>query len=1108
MRTAIFSLFVILSLGLNSSSAHFSSAFQDKDDQPTEQKDDAPQEQAEPDDKEEEKEDDKEEAADIDPANLAALKFRSIGPALMSGRIADIAIDPKNPNLWYVAVGSGGVWKTNNAGTTWDPIFDKYASYSIGCVTIDPNNNNHIWVGTGENVAGRHAGFGDGVYFSSNAGKSFKNMWLKKSEHISKIAIHPEDSQTIFVASQGPMWSMGGERGLYKSTDAGATWKNVLAGGDYTGVTDVVINPDNPEIMFAATYQKHRTVWALMAGGPESGVHRSTDGGETWSEVGGIPGGDKGKISLAISPQNSEVVYATVELPQRTGGFFRSEDGGVNFKKMSDYVGGGTGPHYYQEIWCDPHRFDSIYHANVVMGRSDDGGKNFEGIGNRTKHVDNHALAFHPTDPNTIVVGCDGGVYVSHDRGETYRFVSNLPLTQFYKLALDNDYPFYNVVGGTQDNNTQYGPAATNRRQGITNRDWRVVIGGDGHDCAIDPTDPNIIYGESQQGYLRRYDRRTGETVSIRPQPGKGETDLRFNWDSPIEISFHDNKRLYFGSRMLHRSDDRGDSWTAISPDLSRNQNRLQLEIMGRFWGIDDSWDLFAMSAYNNITSIGESPLDENLIYVGTDDGLIQVTEDGGENWRKIDLISGLPEMAFVNDIKACRHDADTVFVCCDNHKYGDYKPYILKSTDRGETWEHIAQGLPENHLCWRIIQDHEKPGLLFLGTEFGVFASLNGGDKWFKFSNGLPTISFRDLEIQRRENDLVGATFGRGFYVLDDYSPLREATAELFEENDFHLFAIKEVKQFPQADFLGGPRGSQGNGFYIADNPAYGAVFTWFSKMEYKKASAKRKEAEKAAAKAGEAVPFPTIDDLNKESQDSAPQLVFSIQDSSGNLIQTVKNDLSKGMHRVSWNLRNFENVQVPAGQYSVSVDKVHHGEVTSLSEAMEFAVVRCIEPTLEVADRSEVIEYFKEVGEFQDTLRDATTRFSSAKDDLEKVESAIQGADEPHYELVKQHRELLLEWNQLNGVLTGDNSLKQKVGSPSSPTIQQMLRNAFGPIRSLNAPTQTHKNSFEIAKEMYIEVQPQLAEFVEKVDDFVESAREAGIHGLPKSEIQPIER
>ena len=843
----------------------------------------------------------------IDSSQLSGMSFRSIGPALMSGRIADIAVDPSNPNTWYVAVGSGGVWKTVNAGTTWTPIFDNYASYSIGCVTIDPNHHNRIWVGTGENVAGRHAGFGDGIYMSENGGGSFKNMGLKETEHISKIVVHPRNSNIIYVASQGPMWSSGGQRGLYKSSDGGKSWELILSKGEYTGVTDVIVNPDNPNLIFAATYQKHRTVWALMAGGPESGIHRSTDGGKTWSEVtSGIPGGAKGKISLAFSPQKSNVVYATIELPQREGGFFRSEDNGVNFSRMSDYVGGGTGPHYYQEIWCDPHQFDSIYHANVVLGRSDDGGVNFEGIGNRNKHVDNHAVAFHPTDPNTVIVGCDGGIYVSHDRCATYRYVSNLPLTQFYKLALDNDYPFYHVVGGTQDNNTQYGPTATNRAQGIANRDWRVVIGGDGHDCAIDPEDPNIIYGESQQGFLRRYDRRTGETVDIRPQPGKGESDLRYNWDSPIEISFHDHKRLYFGSKRLHRSDDRGNSWTAISPDLSRNQNRLTLEIMGGFWSIDDSWDLFAMSQYNNITSIGESPLDENLIYIGTDDGLIQVTEDGGQNWRKIDLISGLPEMAFINDIKACRHDVDTVFACFDNHKYGDYKPYVMKSSDRGHTWEMITEGLPENHLCWRVIQDHENAGLLFLGTEYGVYATVDGGQNWFKFSHGLPTISFRDLEIQRRENDLVGATFGRGFYVLDDYSALREIDSSTFKDNAFHLFQIRDAKQFPRADFLGGQKGSQGDGYYTANNPPYGATFTYFNRDGFESAESKRKKAEKAAKDKGEEVPMPSIEDLIKEQQENAPQLVFTITDEQGNLVQRMNTSLSKGVRRITWNLRN----------------------------------------------------------------------------------------------------------------------------------------------------------------------------------------------------------
>ena len=625
------------------------------------------------------------EEASLDPNQLSVMKFRSIGPALMSGRISDIAVHPIRSNVWYVAAGSGGVWKTENAGTTWSPIFDDYGSYSIGCVTLDPSNSANLWVGTGENVAGRHVGIGDGIYFSDDAGKTFENRGLQESEHISRIVVHPRKSNIVYVACQGPLWSTGGERGLFKTVDGGKTWRQILGAGEYTGVTDVALHPDNPNIIYAATYQKHRTVAAFMAAGPESGIHKSTDGGKTWVELtDGIPEGAKGKISIAISPQRPNVVYAAVELPQTKGGVFRSDNDGQSFSKMSDYVGVGTGPHYYQELWCDPHRFDSIYHANVVLGYSSDGGKTFKEVGSSSKHGDNHAVAFHPADPNMIIVGSDGGLYVSHDQCKTYRFAANLPLTQFYKLSVDNDLPFYNVVGGTQDNNTQYGPTATNRIQGITNRDWRVIIGGDGHDCAIDPKDPNIIYGESQQGYLRRFDRRTGQTTDIRPQPAAGETHLRFNWDSPVEISFHDHKRLYFGSKKLHRSDDRGNSWKAISPDLSRNVNRMKLPILGQYWGIDDSWDHYAMSDYNNITSIGESPLDEQLIYVGTDDGLIQITEDGGQTWRKVDLISGLPEMAFVNDIKACRHDADTVFVCCDNHKYGDYQPYVLRSTDRG----------------------------------------------------------------------------------------------------------------------------------------------------------------------------------------------------------------------------------------------------------------------------------------------------------------------------------------------------------------------------------------------------------------------------------------
>ena len=719
-----------------------------------------------------------EDPGPLSSSTFKGMELRNIGPALMSGRIADIAIVSDDPATWYVAVGSGGVWKTTNAGTTWTPVFDDQTSYSIGSVALDPSNPNTVWVGTGENVGGRHIGFGDGIYRSRDGGESWDNLGLENSDHISKIIVHPDDPNTVFVASQGPLWSSGGERGLYKTTDGGENWNNVLSAGEWTGVTDLLMDPRNPDILYAATWQHHRNVAAYVGGGPESGIHMSEDGGETWTELtNGLPEGNMGKIGLALSPQRPDVLYAAIELDRRTGGVWRSETRGASWTKMSDAVGAGTGPHYYTEIYASPHKFDRVYLVSNTSQVSEDGGKTWRPINNEYKHVDDHAIAFRPDDPDYILVGSDGGLYESYDNEKSWRFIDNLPVTQFYKVAVDDAEPFYFVYGGTQDNSSQGGPSRTDNRHGIRNSDWFITLFADGHQSAIEPGNPDIMYAEWQEGNLVRHDRTTGENVHIQPQPAPGEPVERYNWDAPIYVSAHNPQRLYFASYRLWRSDNRGDSWTAISGDLTRNEDRMLLPIMGRQWSWDAGWDLLAMSQYNTITSIGESPLDENVLYIGTDDGIIQTTSDGGETWTRIDVgsLPGVPATAFVNDIRADLHDANTVYVALDNHKYGDYTPYLLKSTNQGRNWTSITGDLPDRHLVWRIVQDHVDPELMFTATEYGLFFTVDGGSKWVELTGGAPTISFRDVTIQRREEDLVAASFGRGFFILDDYTPLRD---------------------------------------------------------------------------------------------------------------------------------------------------------------------------------------------------------------------------------------------------------------------------------------------------------------------------------------------
>ncbi|MGD2245833.1 MAG: glycosyl hydrolase, partial [Candidatus Aminicenantes bacterium] len=776
--------------------------------------------------------------------SLNAFRLRAIGPAVTSGRISDFAVNPKKKSEYYVATSSGGVWKTTNAGTTFVPVFDSQGSYSIGCVTMDPDNHNVVWVGAGENNNQRSVAYGDGVYKTEDGGRTWKNMGLKTSEHIGMIAIDPRDSDVVYVAAYGPLWRAGGERGLYKTIDGGKTWKAVLTISEHTGVSEVHLDPRDSDVIYAVAHQRRRHVFTLVDGGPESAVHKSEDGGKTWKKITrGLPGGHLGRIGLALSPVNPDYLYAIVEAQSGKGGFYRSTNRGASWEKRSSYTSRGN---YYQELFCDPKDINRVYSMDVYLRVTDDGGRTWRALGERHKHVDNHAMWIDPNDTDYYLVGCDGGIYESFDRGRTWKYFPNLSVTQFYKVAVDNAEPFYYVYGGTQDNYSLGGPSRTTSSHGIVSSDWFVTQGGDGFESQVDWEDPNIVYAQSQYGNLIRFDKKSGERLGIRPKERKGEKSYRWNWDAPLLISPHSHTRLYFAANKVFRSDDRGNTWKVISGDLTRQIDRNKLEVMGRVWPMDAVAKNASTSQYGTIVAMDESPVQEDLIYAGTDDGLIQVTEDGGANWRKIDKFPGVPDRTYVNDIIASQHEKATVYAAFNNHKNGDFKPYVLKSTDTGKSWVSISSNLPERGSVYALAEDHVNRNLLFAGTEFGLFVSVDGGKNWKPLKNGLPTIAVRDIAIQKRENDLALATFGRGFYILDDYTPLRSLDKEILN-SDAHIFPIKDALMYMESSPLGSGgaagKGFQGEMYFNAKNPPFGAVFTYHLKESIKTLRDKRRE-------------------------------------------------------------------------------------------------------------------------------------------------------------------------------------------------------------------------------------------------------------------------
>ena len=1038
---------------------------------------------------------DSEQERDPLTSAVGALRFRSIGPAVISGRISDLAIHPTNRSIWYVATASGGLWKTTNAGTTFSPIFDSQNSYSIGEIVLDPNNPNVVWVGTGENNAQRSVSYGDGVYKSIDGGRSWRNMGLPQSEHIGRILIDPRNSDVVYVASQGPVFNGGGDRGLYKSTDGGGTWNKILDAGEWAGVSDVVMDPRNPDILIASTWQRARRQFAYIAGGPESGIRRSTDGGATWTRSQrGLPSGDLGRIGLAQSPVNPDVIYAIVEAAEN-GGFYRSQNNGITWQRMSDRVTIGL---YYQEIEADPVDVDRVYVMDTYNWISDDGGRNFVRLGESNKHVDNQAIWIDPDDNNHLIIGCDGGLYESFDRGRTYDFFQNLPLGQFYRVEVDSTRPFYRVFGGTQDNSSVGGPSRTRTRRGGRNADWFLTQGGDGFYSRIDPIDQNIVYAESQHAGLSRFNLATGERVYITPEPAPGEGALVWHWDAPLIISPHSPSRLYFAANRIFRSDDRGSSWRSVSPDLTKQIDRNRLEVMGRVWGVDAVAKNASTSIWGAIVSLAESPLQEGLLFAGTDDGMIQISEDGGENWRAIPSVRNVPDTTFITDIQPSWHDANTVYVAFDNHKAGDYQPYIAKSTNLGRDWELIQNNLPERGTVYTILEDYKNPNLLFAGTEFGVYFSNNGGENWIRLRGGLPTIFVRDMVFQTQHDDLVIGTFGRGFYILDDLEQLRALTPELLA-SEGGLLPVNRTPLFVTSS----PDPSwQGARFFTRENPQVAATFYYYLKDPIRSLRQERQRADRAAARRGEDVFYPPWDSLRMEDLEESPEMILMVTDEEGRVVRRLTGRTSSGVTKVTWNLRypalgpvrssssSGNGPFVAPGTYTVSLAKHVRGEIAHVGEPQSFEVYLLDE--VDTPRSAEVLAFEQQAQRLQRAILGTSAALGEAVNRANLLETALDLAPTVDAQLQSDLDALQNSLREVQWALNGDPTVgRRREATP--PSLMRRLRRFTSWGSLLHEVPGLQREQYDIVAREFGAILERLRQLVEVDLKRIEDAAEA---------------
>lgn len=878
---------------------------------------------------------------------LKPFRWRSIGPASMGGRIDDIAVVESNPYIIYLGFATSGVWKTTNNGTTWEPIFDTYSTSSIGDIAVCQSDPNIVWVGTGEPNNRQSSTFGDGIYKSTDAGKTFTNVGLKETQTIARIVIDPKDPNTVYVAALGHLFAANRERGVFKTTDGGKTWSNAKFIDEDTGFTDIVIDPADNKTLYAASYQRRRTPWGFNGGGPGSGIWKSIDAGKTWTrlEGGGLPTGTVGRIGLDVSRSNPRVVYAQIEVgassgagggegqpggpggpggpaggqrpeqggppqaanPQRSG-VWRSDDKGKTWQLMSN---NNNRPMYYSQIRVDPKNEQIVYTCGAPFHKSIDGGKTFQVV-QGIAHSDHHAVWINPNNGNHLIIGNDGGLDVSYDQAATWEFVNTIAAAQFYAVGVDMRKPYY-VYGGLQDNGSWGGPSATRNPAGITNADWYRVGGGDGFYVQVDPTDHNTIYVESQNGNIQRLDLRTGRSVSIRPRaararqqprPGPDSTpqqetpqpsgffggpptsnivpeppageQYRFNWNMPIHISPHNPRTIYVGANKLFKSVDRGETWTG-SADLTKQMDRNKLAIMGVAGNAPMASKHDGTNNYSNITTIAESPALPGVLWVGTDDGNIQLSRDGAATWTNVAKnIPGVPENHLISRVEPSRFDAGTCYVTLDGHRNNDFKPYVFVTRDFGASWKSLAGNLPPVGNVNVVREDPKNKNLLYLGTEFALYVSLNGGTEWKRFMTGLPTVRIDDILVHPRDNDLIVGTHGRGIFIIDDITALQQLTEKALEA-DAHLFEVRAGTQLLQDVTLSRYIGGSKN--FRAANPAPGTAISYLLK--------------------------------------SAPSgdVKITISDVTGNVLRSLTGTKEVGLNRVQWNLRGDPPPRPQAG-------------------------------------------------------------------------------------------------------------------------------------------------------------------------------------------------